>query len=656
MKKWNRKEWWLLPLSFFVVFAFVACGGGGGGGSKPSDEVPVVLGQPGPGDADNHFPFTIGNIWNFQGTDAGTGLPPEGFFNAVTITGAIQVAGVPATVFLESNPGNLGESKEIFLVKDASGIAVFGNFDPTDTLTQQIVPFWRLRFPLQAGESFVSLDRKGIDLGEDLDGDGISEKADLRSVVSVIGFESVSVPVGTFDDCARVEQNLTLNLILSSDGSRLTVTDLATAWFAPNDGWVKRMAISSFPAFDFIETVIEELYGARVDGQGRGVLPPFIIAENVASADSDTSRPGRSALGFDGTNYLIVSCHDIENPAGLFGITLSESGQILNEFQITVNGCSANRALAFDGTNYLVTFDQEGQIVGTRVSPGGVVLDGPSGFQISSSAPDGATNFLPAVAFDGVNYLVVWQKFCDGGYDIFGSFVTPGGVVQGEFEIFSAPGEQSFPAAAFDGTNYLLAWRDTRTGFGPDIVGTMVTPAGMVLNSTGIPIATASGFQGNQPQIAFDGTNYLVVWEDIKTLGFSPPVDGRILGRRIAPDGTLLDGPAESDGIVITSEPFSHSPTATFDGTNFLVAWAVGAFADYPPAGIFARQVTTNGTLLNGPPDELGLHISGLPPSWSRFVGPVILGGVINSLLAWVNNSEIMDTTKSVRGAFIFPF
>ena len=287
-------------------------------------------------------------------------------------------------------------------------------------------------------------------------------------------------------------------------------------------------------------------------------------------------------------------------------------------------------------------------------------MDGAAGFQISTSNPGSSTNFSSALAFDGQNFLVVWGKFGTENYDIFGSRVTPGGSVLDEFQIFSELGEQNSPSIAFDDFNFLVAWRDTRTGSGPtletDIFGTMVTPAGQVLTPLGIAIATAPGFQGDQPQIAFDGTNYLVVWNDIQTLGIAPPVDGRIMGRRIARDGTLIDGPAASEGIAINTTPSSHSPTVAFDGTNFMVAWATGSFFLFPPAGIFAARVSPSGTLLDAPPEALGLSISGPPNSASSFVHPVIFPGVRNSLLAWVNNSETLGTGKSIMGAFIFPF
>lgn len=273
---WGWSRCWLLLVGVFTVLFLAACGGGGGGGGgvgvpQETAEVPVILGQSGSGDAGNHFPFTIGNVWTFQGTSVETGLPQETFVNTVTVTGPRQVGEVTATGFQESNPGNLGVPVETFLVKDANGIANLGNSDLTDTLSPQLVPFWELRFPLEPGTSFVSLDRQSIEFGDDIDGDGVTERGDLRSVVTVVGFETVTVPVGTFAGCARVERTLTLTATLSGDGSRVTLTDTATAWFAPNVGWVKRAEVISFPAGNFFETETEELVGFSVDGVTQGL-------------------------------------------------------------------------------------------------------------------------------------------------------------------------------------------------------------------------------------------------------------------------------------------------------------------------------------------------------------------------------------------------
>src|SRR5207245_400420 len=128
-----------------------------------------------------------------------------------------------------------------------------------------------------------------------------------------------------------------------------------------------------------------------------------------------------------------------------------------------------------------------------------------------------------------------------------------------------AAGEQSAPAAAFDGTNYLVVWQDDRSRTGDDIYGTRVTKAAAVLDPTGIPISTAANTQ-SAPAVAFDGTNYLVVWRHYRSC--TAPID--IYGSRVTKAGAVLD-PA---GIRIAAAACDQSaPAAAFDGTNYLVVW-----------------------------------------------------------------------------------
>ncbi len=60
-----------------------------------------------------------------------------------------------------------------------------------------------------------------------------------------------------------------------------------------------------------------------------------------------------------------------------------------------------------------------------RVSASGEVLD-PAGFVISARTTN---ETAPAVAFDGTNYLVVWQDHRIGSGNIFAARVAPSGTV-----------------------------------------------------------------------------------------------------------------------------------------------------------------------------------------------------------------------------------
>ena len=371
------------------------------------------------------------------------------------------------------------------------------------------------------------------------------------------------------------------------------------------------------------------------------------------------SATGVTSVGFDGTNYLVVSCRSVAAPTlptGIFGVTLSPAGIVLNTFHIASFNFTSTQPhcppidVAFDGTNYLVVYSsRDGNIFGARVTPTGTPLDGPDGFNISLRSVALGFNWPVRVDFDGTNYLVVWNQNFSGDQDILGARVSPDGVVLDEFPIFQAPGDQFNPILAFDGTNYLVAWRHNRDIPNPhghsDIFGTRVTPQGVVLDPGGIAISTAP-FTQTEPDIAFDGTNYLVVWQDRRESiqVFSPIND--IYGTRITPDGVLLDGPPDTGLAINTVPPGKGTPKVIFDGTDFFVTWSSNT-------GILGTRVSTDGSLIDGPADNGGFGIKLSCRTQSSF-------GVISNgkhvLISWLDNfGSLGPPFKDVKGFLIDP-
>ncbi|GAH36174.1 unnamed protein product, partial [marine sediment metagenome] len=182
-------------------------------------------------------------------------------------------------------------------------------------------------------------------------------------------------------------------------------------------------------------------------------------------------------------------------------------------------------SVAFNGINYLVVWEDLRNlaltdIYGARVTQSGIVLD-PDGIAIST-----VTNWQesPSVACDGTNYLVVWEDWRSGSHppDIYGARVNQSGVVldTAAIVISTTGNEQHSPSVAFDGTNYLVVWHDCRSGLYPDIYGTRVNQSGVFLDPIGIAISTETNSQAS-PSVAFDGINYLVVWMDNRNGSFS---------------------------------------------------------------------------------------------------------------------------------------
>jgi len=341
-----------------------------------------------------------------------------------------------------------------------------------------------------------------------------------------------------------------------------------------------------------------------------------------------------------------VTCREFPTP-GVYGTVVSDGGQVLNSFPISNDACPQRTAAAFDGTNYLVVVSRSGQLFGIRVTPTGTILDQGGGFLISSTT-DGSTNFLPAAAFDGNNYLVVWRKFTSTGV-VQGRVITPSGTFTGDGFLVGT-GADGAPSVAFGGSRYFVVWTNATTIAGSEnVVGQLVGTTGALVGGTiNVTFSAAHQFAGN---VAFDGTNFLVVWDHTTTTGIFPPADGKVFGRTVAASSGALGSVID----IATGAFPNHSSSVTFAGSSYVVAWAVGSFPGFPPTpGIYAARVSRSGARIDGLPTDIGVPISGPPPAFSRFVHPVAASKGQTALVSWANNIEVNQERKDILAATIF--
>jgi hypothetical protein len=342
-----------------------------------------------------------------------------------------------------------------------------------------------------------------------------------------------------------------------------------------------------------------DIYGARVNTTG-GVTDPNGILISTAA-----NRQASPSVAYNGTNFLVV-WEDYRAGSGsdIYGARVNASGGVLDTSGIAISDEPGNQlspVVSNNGTSFLVAWqDFRGglfsDIYGARVSSTGGVLD-TSGFAISNAANHQAA---PALDFDGTNFLVVWQDFRNGGVaDIYGARVSTAGAVVDNAAtgrvLSNAANAQYAPAVAHDGTNFLVVWQDLRNG-GADVYGARMSSAGNLLDATGLPISTAAGNQGS-PSVAHDGTRFLVVWQD------SRGGNADIYGTRLGADGSVLD----SGGLAISTDAnHQSSPSVAHDGTNFVVAWEDLRGDD---SDIYGARVSGAGALL----DPSGFAISADP-------------------------------------------
>jgi len=216
-----------------------------------------------------------------------------------------------------------------------------------------------------------------------------------------------------------------------------------------------------------------------------------------------------------------------------------------------------------------------------------------TGFPIAATSnPEGGVD----AAFDGTNWLVGVQ-----GKDLFSPFGQGqiagqmidsfGALVGGLIQMTRTGGA---PHVAFDGTNYLMVWSDdasqaTTTPPTDTIYGQFVDTAGALVGSP-FPIAPGSQLSGPGNEglggIAFGGGKYLVVYYK----EVNPATrDSKVFGRIIDPANTTSPVGAE----IAISSGFGdfgiHS--VAFNGADFLVVWD----RDDTDTDVMGRLVSTAG-------------------------------------------------------------
>ncbi len=370
-----------------------------------------------------------------------------------------------------------------------------------------------------------------------------------------------------------------------------------------------------------------DIYGARV-AMDRSLLDSSGIAISIAAKDQ-----GHASVAFDGTSYFVVWEDARNGRYEIYGARVAADGRVLDPSGIRIATAAVglrNPDIAFDGTNYLVVWQDSicgsYDVYGLRIGRDGNVLD-------SVRTPISIATFdqiNPRVAFDGANYLVVWEDLRHGSHDVYGARVgTEGDVIDSSgIAIATATGDQAGPAIASGGSNYFVVWRDSRAGF-DEIYGARVATDGSVLDSTGIPISRGP-YEPEDPKVSFDGTNYLVVWHDWRA-GVG------VYAVRVSTQGSVIDT------SVINVSPASHggwSVAVSFNGTDYLVAWKGGG-----PYNVCGVRVGVEGTVLDSLPTNFAMSACDQMASAVAFAGT-------NYLVVW---HELRDRGYDIYGARVAP-
>ncbi len=220
---------------------------------------------------EGYFPDEIGLSWTYQGSVADQVQRVAAYTNIAAVKERTVKEGVQVTVFTESNQSNQGPVESYFK-KDWKGIIYYGG-EPTTEFERNLVPYKVIPFPLSLNSAYSQIEKRDIPFGQDLDGDGQEELADVSAKIVVGPYETVSVPAGLFKDCLKFRATMQVLITFSKSKKTIQMTDTTTNWFAQDVGMVKGIERIEFPSFEGRSptgTIIMEELSSYAQGKPTG--------------------------------------------------------------------------------------------------------------------------------------------------------------------------------------------------------------------------------------------------------------------------------------------------------------------------------------------------------------------------------------------------
>jgi hypothetical protein len=358
-----------------------------------------------------------------------------------------------------------------------------------------------------------------------------------------------------------------------------------------------------------------DMFGQFISKSGATVGSKFNLLSTTDYNSNGYGFQTVEALASDGTNFLVV--WQDQNSANFYGQLVTPSGTLSNaEFLISSQQQNGNSAAAtFGKTNYIVVWQSNNNTTGldNKTYAEFVSRSGVQGIPFQINQTDSTDQNPLTVAFDGTNYLVAWDWDSGSGsgtvanWDIYGRLVSQTGTFPGnELLLVADSGSQVLPALAFDGSNYLMAWGDgsfnttnptvrfqffNRSGSASGSEFTVFTAQG-----TNNPLFTYNG-------LIFDGTRFVAA-ATLGTVSTNSSGDvngfpsGEIFGAFI-PSSTALQLTATSLPNGTTTVPYSQTLTASGGQSPYtwtLVSNSLPAGLSLSSGGVISGTPTTAGT------------------------------------------------------------
>jgi hypothetical protein len=380
---------------------------------------------------------------------------------------------------------------------------------------------------------------------------------------------------------------------------------------------------------------------SRISPQGVMLdSPPRKVAPNAPFAQTDI------ALCFHGDRYMAFwNNYSISHTDGLWASYVLPDGSVPDSvgFPIVSDVSVDYPSVTHDRQNYIVSwYEYPDRTKLARVTDAGQVLDS-AGVLI-----DGFPRYETDVCSAGDTTLVVYLSDTTGSFDSLRvmavrvdtglqrldstplaiDWPNPGHVQD------AAPGE---PSIGLSGDGFFVTWVQPLPGHSDEwnrqAWYRRISRDGQLADSA--PVLASYGVnQQESSDVATDGTDFLAVWTDARR--DSTGVVQAVYGRRISPDGQILDPQPIRVGAT-----YSSGPQVACGGGCYLVTWN-------RDSGVLAARVSAGGVLL----DSVPFLVSGPDRLYSWSI-PDIAFGDSTFLVVWEARGHIHGARVSPSGVVL---
>lgn len=378
------------------------------------------------------------------------------------------------------------------------------------------------------------------------------------------------------------------------------------------------------------------------------------ISNSFPIANETTKLEIAATISFDGKNYLIPVLSRLQDDSwSLHAQFISPSGARLHRAIIVENSKNliGDPKVAYgDGKHLIIWTDTDSSY--TSIKGVFIQSDGSKGniFTIVSDISS-KLNTVPDIAYGGGKFLVAYEKpFTQDRQThsaIYGKLIDSNGNMSNEFKISALWGGFNLNQIAYDGTNFFVVYRDDRED--RKVLARFVSTSG--ITGQEIVIDNNNLASDNPFAVFFDGEKYLVIWTD-QTQDY--PNVWQFYGKFVYPNGNQ-----SSHFTITTVDSHKFLPFIAFDGSKYLITWSDGRNCGSLPdesmscirtgIDIYGRYYSKQGNALGG--EFVVSQLSG--DEIGGFIGRTNAGrtlGIINKGIKFIPDQ--MPLSNDVDGRF----